>query len=58
MIKKEKEEDKKPSEDTENRWYIIEKAIQLMQKGNTLDEAVDLIMQDKIIQKFDYWAKK
>lgn len=44
-------------QDTQNRREMIEKARKFIEEGKTLDEAVDLIMQDDIIKKFDYWAK-
>ena len=55
-----KSNEKKPEiydQDTQNRREMIEKARKFMAEGKTLDEAVDLIMQDDIIKKFDYCAK-
>ena len=47
----------KDSEDTKNRKYIGKKVIEYIEKGCSFDDAIDLIMQDDVIQKFDYWFK-
>ena len=47
----------KDSEDTKNRKYIGKKVIEYIEKGCSFDDAIDLIMQDEVIQKFDYWFK-
>ena len=55
---KEKAKEKaKNNEDTENRKYIGKKVIEYIEKGHSFNDAIDLIMQDDIIQKFDYWFK-
>ena len=55
---KEKAKEKaKNNEDTENRKYIGKKVIEYIEKGCSFEDAIDLIMQDDVIQRFDYWFK-
>lgn len=43
--------------DSQNRRYVVDKVLEFMKCGKSLDEAVDLIMQDNIMKEFDYWTK-
>ncbi len=43
--------------DSQNRRYVVDKVLEFMKCGKSLDEAVDLIMQDDIMKEFDYWTK-
>ena len=47
----------KDSEDTKNRKYIGKNVIEYIEKVCSFDDAIDLIMQDDVIQRFDYWFK-
>ena len=52
--------EKKPKiydQDTENRKEMIRKFNEFIEAGKSIDEAVDLILQDDIMEKFDYWKK-
>lgn len=43
--------------DVVNREELVKRIHKFMESGKSLDEAVELIMQDDIMEKFDYWYK-
>ena len=47
----------KASQDTQNRKYVIDKSIALLQQGKSIEEVMNEIMEDDIIQEFQYLAK-
>ena len=57
LAKRRVEASKVQNQDSQNRKYVADKVHEYMEAGKSLDEAVDLIMQDDIIKEFDYWAK-
>lgn len=42
------------SDDTKNRRYVINKILENMNNGITEEEALELIMKDKIVEQFKY----
>ena len=50
-------ENKTYNQDTENRKELVRKVNELMKNGKSFDETVDCIMDDEIMQAFDYWTK-
>ena len=48
------EKNKTISNDTQNRDYVVKTGIRYMESGLSEDEAIEKLMNDEIVQKFEY----